>query len=76
MNENTKTILRYCERVLNEELAPHFAPEARLALVVVLPGNAAASVLLTTAQLDDVRAAFEHAASHPDARGIVGDAGC
>lgn len=76
MNENTKSTLRHCERVLNEELAPHFVPEAQFALVVLIPGNAEASVLMTTAPIDDVRAAFERAALHPDARGIVGDAEC
>jgi hypothetical protein len=36
------------ERILTQEIAPHFAGHAKLSLLVRVPGNPAADVLITT----------------------------
>jgi hypothetical protein len=74
MNENTKQILRHCERVIFEELAPNFVPEAKFALLIHVPGNPQADVLILSGTIEEAREAFERAAVRDNAREIVGDA--
>ena len=72
MNEDVKASLRRVEDTMLNAIAPEFVPEARMALIVYVPGSPGSDVLVLTGSIDDARAAIERAASHPNVREIVG----
>lgn len=48
INPQVKTAMLHVEQVLLDHIAPIFSPQAKFTLLVRLPGNEAANVMLTT----------------------------